>query len=61
MVDEAMVGQVFDSLDALDGHASPHAEVILVLGDDEGASFEMPFGPCLIVQSFQLDQPFRGR
>lgn len=61
MVDEAMVGQVFDSLDALDGHASRHAEVILGLGDDEDAPVEMPFGPYLIVESVQLDQPYRGR
>ncbi|ACU77826.1 hypothetical protein Caci_9013 [Catenulispora acidiphila DSM 44928] len=61
MVDEAMVGRVFDSLDALDGHASRHAEVILALADDAEAPVEMPFGPYLIVESVQLDEPYRGR
>lgn len=61
MVDEAMVGQVFESLDALDRHASRHAEVILGLGEDEEAPVEMPFGPYLIVESVQLDQQYRGR
>jgi hypothetical protein len=61
MVDEAMVGQIYDSRDVLDGHASRHAEVILGLGDDEEAPGEMPFDPYLIVESVQLDQPYRGR
>jgi GNAT superfamily N-acetyltransferase len=60
MVDEAMVGRVFDSLDAHDGHAASHAAAILALEEDEDAPVEMPFGPYLVVETVQLDREYRG-
>jgi len=60
MVDEAMNRNIFDSLDAHDGHAMLHAEAILALEDDEDAPVEMAFGPYLVVETVQLDQAYRG-
>jgi GNAT superfamily N-acetyltransferase len=60
MVDEEMIGNVFDSLDAHGGHAMLHAEAILAFEGDKDAPVEMPFGPYLVVESVQLDEAYRG-
>jgi ribosomal protein S18 acetylase RimI-like enzyme len=61
MVDERMVGRVFDSLDVHDGHAASHAAAILALGNDEDGPVEMPFGPYLVVETVELKPAYRGR
>lgn len=60
MVDEAMVGDIFDSLDSHDGHAAAHAQAILAMRDDEDGPVDIPLGPYLVVESVQIDGAYRG-